>query len=985
MKKLFTLTSIVLVLLVTSCGYDDSGILSRLDALETENKSNIATLQQQIDAINATLPELKHMDAELKEYIINLHSTASSLEVKIEETNTDIAELEKALDEAISDAEASDDALKVELVSQLNTAKADVLAQLQSTKTALEAELALINSTIATLETKDAEVEQKITTLEEYVNSELKNTEDWVSATFATLEQYNSVCDEIATIKQNIEAITTSITELEERLNTKIANDIATAVSTLDEAIQTKVTEITTAYTTAISSAKEEIAAAYTEAIAAAIANLESSVKEWVNEQLAGYYTIAEVDAELELLEKTVADGDATLLDEINKLSERIDTMKTTITEAYQSAITTAITENNGVIDTKIANEIATVNSRIDSEVATINCRIDTLEGRIEALEDIINKIQALDIVFDHTDNLVCYPGASVEVGYTIVGGDAETAIECFGDGGWSASIVKESVTAGKIKVTAPKDATSGKVVVLATSGVGGSTMKSLYFDEGILTDILDTYEVDWEACTLNVTLKTNLAYTINIPTDTNWVSIANTRAEVREDVLTFSIAENLVSESRSVTIMLVDDFSNVIDSFIIIQEPQPAIEFADQFVKQVCVNKFDTNGDGELSYKEASKVTSLGEYFFGDYATAVKSFDELQYFVGLKNISDSAFTDCGNLVSVIIPDGVIVIGYYTFANCHKLIDVTIPNSVTTIGEGAFWGCMDLVNLTLPDSTIYIGEHAFDGCSSLTKINIPYGITEIKSGTFCFCENLVSVTIPDSVVKIGDYAFKNCRSLDSVIIPDSVTIIKSEAFSHCENLTRVIISKSISIIDEYAFYWCGNLTTVYCMATSVPYLGEMAFYGHPFNRKIYVPNESINLYKTTDGWIDYADYIFQCYTEWEWASVVKNWHENKELLFTATSADGSLKAVFDFYDYDDTKALAEGAYPVSAYYDGIGMHLRASSYFTYNNVESQLAEGTATVEHIAGGYKITYNVIDKLGRQFTGVIEGPIEGATNPA
>ena len=117
----------------------------------------------------------------------------------------------------------------------------------------------------------------------------------------------------------------------------------------------------------------------------------------------------------------------------------------------------------------------------------------------------------------------------------------------------------------------------------------------------------------------------------------------------------------------------------------------------------------------------------------------------------------------------------------------------------------------------------------------------------------------------------------------------------------------------------------------------------------------------------------------------EWASVVKNWHENKELLFTATSADGSLKAVFDFYDYDSTKALAEGAYPVSAYYDGIGAHLRASSYFTYNNVESQLAEGTATVEHIAGGYKITYNVIDKLGRQFTGVIEGPIEGATNPA
>ena len=131
--------------------------------------------------------------------------------------------------------------------------------------------------------------------------------------------------------------------------------------------------------------------------------------------------------------------------------------------------------------------------------------------------------------------------------------------------------------------------------------------------------------------------------------------------------------------------------------------------------------------------------------------------------------------------------------------------------------------------------------------------------------------------------------------------------------------------------------------------------------------------------------MDLSEAVTGAINHTEWASVVKNWVENKELLFTATSADGSLKAVFDFYDYDSTKVLAEGEYPVSPYYDGIGMHLRASSYFTYNNVESELASGSATVEHIAGGYKITYNIIDQLGREFTGVIEGPIEGASNPA
>ena len=118
----------------------------------------------------------------------------------------------------------------------------------------------------------------------------------------------------------------------------------------------------------------------------------------------------------------------------------------------------------------------------------------------------------------------------------------------------------------------------------------------------------------------------------------------------------------------------------------------------------------------------------------------------------------------------------------------------------------------------------------------------------------------------------------------------------------------------------------------------------------------------------------------------EWTSVTKNWEENKELLFTAVSADGSLTAMFDFYDYDSSKVLAAGEYEVTEWYSGINTpHLRATSVFTYNGVESQLASGSATVEHIAGGYKITYNVVDKLGREFAGVIEGAISGATNPA
>ncbi len=389
------------------------------------------------------------------------------------------------------------------------------LEQLEKTDkiASIQQQIDAINATLIELKSLDTELKgyfaESVKELEGYVEEELKNNKDWCSATFATLEQYN--------------AIASKVTLLEAEVDNKIS---------------------------------------------VAIDDLESSMKVWVNEQLTGYYTIAEVDAVLGLLKKSVTEGDEALLDEINKLSERIDTMKTTITEAYQSAITAAITENNGVIDNKIADEIAKVNNRIDSEVDAINSRIDTLEGRIEAMEDIINKIQALDIEFDNIDDLVCYQGASTEVSYTIIGGDDATTIECLGDGGWSASIIKESTTTGKIKVTAPMDAASGKVVVWATSGVGGSVVKSLCFDKGILTGILDTYEFGLEACTLEVTLNTNLDYTVNIPVD--WITIADTRAEVRTDTLKFSIAESYTG--RSAIIELIGECGDVLKSFEIVQ-----------------------------------------------------------------------------------------------------------------------------------------------------------------------------------------------------------------------------------------------------------------------------------------------------------------------------------------------------------------------------------------------------------------------------
>ena len=106
-------------------------------------------------------------------------------------------------------------------------------------------------------------------------------------------------------------------------------------------------------------------------------------------------------------------------------------------------------------------------------------------------------------------------------------------------------------------------------------------------------------------------------------------------------------------------------------------------ITFADANVKAICVQHWDKNGDGELSKEEAAAVTDLGEVFYNN--SKIGTFDELQYFTGLKSIGDRAFYGCIGLTSVTIPNSVTSIGSDAFYDCDNLTSITIPNSVTTL------------------------------------------------------------------------------------------------------------------------------------------------------------------------------------------------------------------------------------------------------------------------------------------------------------
>ena len=203
------------------------------------------------------------------------------------------------------------------------------------------------------------------------------------------------------------------------------------------------------------------------------------------------------------------------------------------------------------------------------------------------------------------------------------------------------------------------------------------------------------------------------------------------------------------------------------------------------------------------------------------------------------------------NIKSVIIADGVISIGSYSFFFCSNLISVTIPNRVTSIGSNAFYGCTDLISITIPNSVTGIGECAFEWCSNLTSIVVESGNTKYDSRDNCNaiietatntlilgCQNTV---IPNSVTSIGEYAFFRCSGINSFEIPNSVKSIGKSAFQECSDLTSITIPNSVKSIGSYAFYGCRGLRSL-TIPNSVTSMGSGVFSGCSGLKSVTIPN-----------------------------------------------------------------------------------------------------------------------------------------------
>lgn len=340
-------------------------------------------------------------------------------------------------------------------------------------------------------------------------------------------------------------------------------------------------------------------------------------------------------------------------------------------------------------------------------------------------------------------------------------------------------------------------------------------------------------------------------------------------------------------------------------------------INFKDSVAESLC-EKWDINKDGEISYYEASLVTSIGTTF---KQSKMGSFDEFQFFTSVKDIDANAFESCSQLETIILPKNATAIGASAFKNCKSLKSIEMPSQIVLISEYAFSGCSALTDIVIPDSVLSIGTYAFSetsnitigrgvvsfgsyafsnckgelivestipdfssstnsafydskfetitfgenvqtigsyafyNCTTIKEIVMSDSITEIHSYAFYNNSALSNLTIGASVNTIGSYAFQDCDSLKEVVIPNNVTKINYYAFYYCSNLTTVTIGENVSSIGENAFYSCSKLAYIYCKSVTPP-----AIYYYSSSNKTFSTNSNIKIYVPVDSYISYTQY-----------------------------------------------------------------------------------------------------------------------------
>ena len=183
--------------------------------------------------------------------------------------------------------------------------------------------------------------------------------------------------------------------------------------------------------------------------------------------------------------------------------------------------------------------------------------------------------------------------------------------------------------------------------------------------------------------------------------------------------------------------------------------------------------------------------------------------------------LAPQCLVGCGNVSSLMIPEGVEEIGWQAF----------IFSSFTTIN--------------IPSTVYTIGDQVFNVSENNTAINV-------DAGNQWFCsEDGILFSKEKSIL----YRYPQGKTGESYVIPNTVRLLVTSAFENNKIIRSITIPQSLTDIWWGPFQGCTNLMTVINQARTPHEFSDELFDQETYSKgTLYVPSGCISTYKSTNPW-----------------------------------------------------------------------------------------------------------------------------------
>lgn len=304
-------------------------------------------------------------------------------------------------------------------IADVKTAIAE-LAGIRTDIQALMKEQEVLGKDIQALKIADYSIKSRIEDLEKYVDSDLSKyaKTDWVNATFATLSQFQSICNTITDIEKQISDLDSNLSNKIKDLKDELAatiKDLSERVSALESRVQTidgQIAGINSSIAdldsirdgiqtlieakdaqgkdiTALKAADEALGdristlETYVAGLKEYIDNGVASTKDWANQTFSTLEQYTETCDDIAAIKVDIEN----LKTGLSNLGTGLSNLEATLTAAIDDAITTSETSLKSWVSTQFEGyytaaqtdaKIAALKEQTDSELAALEAQLDT-------------------------------------------------------------------------------------------------------------------------------------------------------------------------------------------------------------------------------------------------------------------------------------------------------------------------------------------------------------------------------------------------------------------------------------------------------------------------------------------------------------------------------------------------------------------------------------------------------------------------------